>query len=69
MGFEIESEKKTTIFFFNRKKCYSMREREREREREAMKRIKLTIMLYLGEKKESIHWLVNFRKNKKGKRQ
>ena len=33
MGFEIESEKKTTIFFFNRKKCYSMRERERERER------------------------------------
>ena len=53
MGFEIESEKKTTIFFFNRKKCYSMRERERERE--AMKRIKLTIMLYLGEKKESIH--------------
>ena len=33
MGFEIESEKKTTIFFFNRKKCYSMREGERERER------------------------------------
>ena len=68
MGFEIESEKKTTIFF-SIEKSATQWEREREREREAMKRIKLTIMLYLGEKKESIHWLVNFRKNKKGKRQ
>ena len=49
--------KRRLQFFFSIEKSATQceREREREREREAMKRIKLTIMLYLGEKKESIH--------------